>query len=387
MDLSHLSFTWCRGLQDISPAAWQALAGTHPMLDYRFLRAFETSASVDHQTGWIPYHLVVYDGEQLVAAAPCYIKTHSYGEYVFDWSWADAYEQAGGTYYPKLISAIPFSPVTGSRLLVHPDYAEPAQLAAVMLQQMQALCEQHQMSGTHILFPDTLSAAYCATHKWLHREGVQFRWENHGYADWEGFLAALSRDKRKKIRQERNKIVQQGVSCRVLNGHQLSAAELSFFYRCYSNTYHRHGSQPYLTPEFFERIASEMPEQLLVFIATQDGEDIAASLCVRGPDTLYGRYWGCVRDISCLHFELCYYQPQDFCIAQGIRYFEGGAQGVHKLARGFEPYVTSSYHWLTHADFHQSVARFLSREETAMQHYVNELEERSPYKVVAESAT
>jgi uncharacterized protein len=385
MSLSRLSFTWSRGLQDILPAAWQALAGQHPMLDYRFLHAFESSASVDHESGWIPYHLTVLDGEQLVAAAPCYIKTHSYGEYVFDWSWADAYQQAGGTYYPKLISAIPFSPVAGPRLLVHPDITDPEQLAAEMLRHMRKLCEEHGLSGTHILFPDALSATHCATQGLLRREGVQFRWENQNYKDWESFLAVLSHDKRKKIRQERNKVAQQGVTCRVLNGHQLSEADLVLFYQCYSNTYHRHGSQPYLTFAFFEQITRDMPDNVLLFIAAQSDEDIAVSLCIQGDSTLYGRYWGSVRDISCLHFELCYYQPQAFCIAQGIRYFEGGAQGVHKLARGFLPYTTCSYHWLAHEEFHQSVARFLSREETAMQHYVDELEERSPYKALPEA--
>jgi predicted N-acyltransferase len=385
MSLSHLSFTWSRGLQDISPAAWQTLARQHPMLDYRFLHAFESSASVDHESGWIPYHLTVRDGGLLVAAAPCYIKTHSYGEYVFDWSWADAYQQAGGTYYPKLISAIPFSPVAGPRLLVHPYFAEPEHLAAEMLQHMRKMCEEHGLSGTHILFPDVLSANYCAAQGLLRREGVQFRWENQGYADWDAFLAVLSHDKRKKIRQERNKVAQHGVTCRVLNGNQLTEADLILFYQCYSNTYHRHGSQPYLTFAFFEEITRNMPDNVLLFIATQAGEDIAVSLCIQGGGTLYGRYWGSLRDVSCLHFELCYYQPQAFCITQGIRYFEGGAQGVHKLARGFVPYTTCSYHWLAHEEFHQSVARFLSREETAMQHYVDELEERSPYKAVPES--
>jgi len=385
MDISQLSFVWYRGLQEISPVAWQALAGTHPMLDYRFLHAFESSAAVGQQTGWIPYHLAVFAGEQLVAAAPCYIKTHSYGEYVFDWAWADAYEQAGGQYYPKLISAIPFSPVTGPRLLVHPDFPEPQVLAKAMLTQMRTLCEAQAWSGLHVLFPDEACATVCAAAAGLRRNGVQFRWENLGYADWEAFLATLSRDKRKKIRQERNKVAQQGVHCRELSGHEVSQAELALFYKCYCNTYHRHGSSPYLPLAFFERISGEMPDQFRLFIATQDGEDIAASVCILGDDTLYGRYWGSLREVSCLHFELCYYQPQLFCIRQGIRYFEGGAQGVHKLARGFAPYVTCSYHWLSHPDFHQSVARFLNREAGTMQAYVDELEERSPYKVMPQS--
>jgi len=380
MDISQLSFVWHRGLQEIAAADWQRLAGRHPMLDYTFLRAFELSAAVDHQTGWIPYHLTVFAGAQLVAAAPCYIKTHSYGEYVFDWSWADAYDQAGGQYYPKLISAIPFSPVTGPRILVHPDCKSAAALADAMLTQMRQLCQAHALSGLHVLFPDASSANACAAADGLRRQGVQFRWENPGYADWEAFLAALSRDKRKKIRQERNKVAQQGVHCRVVSGHDVSPQELALFYQCYCHTYQRHGSTPYLSLAFFEQISHDMPAQFRLFIASQDGEDVAASLCVLGDDTLYGRYWGSLRDISCLHFELCYYQPQQFCISHGIRYFEGGAQGVHKLARGFTPYATCSYHWLSHPDFHQSVARFLAREANTMQDYVDELEERSPYK-------
>ena len=386
MDLSHLSFTWCRGLHEISAVAWCTLTGSHPMLDHAFLHAFETSAAVDPQTGWIPYHLAVFDGEQLVAAAPCYLKTHSYGEYVFDWSWADAYEQAGGNYYPKLISAVPFSPVSGARLLIHPEFPQPAELSSAMLLHMQALCQQHGLSGAHILFPDALSADYCAARHWLRRDGVQFRWENPQYADWEDFMSVLSRDKRKKIRQERNKVSQQGITCRVVDGHTLTTAELAMFYQCYCDTYHRHGSQPYLPMTFFEQVIRKMPGKIQLFIATQNGEDIAASLCISGPQTLYGRYWGCLREISCLHFELCYYQPQAFCIARGIRYFEGGAQGVHKLARGFVPYATCSYHWLADEGFHQSVARFLAREEDMMQGYVNELEERSPYKRITGTA-
>lgn len=382
MDISQLSFVWYRGLQEISPVEWQAVAGNHPMLDYRFLLAFEASAAVGQQTGWIPYHLTVFDGGQLLAAAPCYIKTHSYGEYVFDWSWADAYEQAGGQYYPKLISAIPFSPVTGPRLLIHPHCAEPKVLADVMLSQMQALCQAHDLSGVHVLFPDDVSAKISADAGWLRRNGVQFRWENSGYPDWEAFLASLNRDKRKKIRQERHKVSQQGVDCREVSGVEVTKAELALFYQCYCNTYYRHGSNPYLPMTFFEQISRDMPEHFRLFIAAQDGEDIAASLCILGSDTLYGRYWGSLREISCLHFELCYYQPQLFCIRHGIRYFEGGAQGVHKLARGFAPYSTCSYHYLSHPEFRQSVARFLDREAGTMQNYVDELEERSPYKVM-----
>ncbi|BEV07328.1 GNAT family N-acetyltransferase [Methylophilus sp. DW102] len=377
---SQLSFVWSRGLQEIDPADWQRLAGMHPMLDYQFLLAFEATACVGAQTGWMPYHLTAFDQGQLVAAIPCYLKTHSYGEYVFDWSWAEAYEQAGGQYYPKLISAIPFSPVTGPRLLIDPACDAPALIAETMLKQLQAFCQEHALSGAHLLFPDAMSADFCERQGWLRREGVQFRWENAGYADWDAFMAVLSRDKRKKIRQERQKVAQQGVTCRVVSGHDMTAQDLALFYQCYCQTYLRHHSSPYLTLAFFEHLQRYLPGHLQLFIASQHGEDVAASLCVLGEATLYGRYWGSLRDISCLHFELCYYQPQQFCIREQIRYFEGGAQGEHKLARGFVAYPTCSYHWLSHPDFHQSVARFLRREAEGMQQYVNELEERSPYK-------
>ncbi len=384
MDSSQYSFVWSRHLQDIEPQAWQALAPHHPLLTYDFLEAFERSGAVGQEAGWLPYHLTVWQGDRLVAAAPCYLKTHSYGEYVFDWSWADAYAQAGGQYYPKLITAIPFSPVTGARLLIAPDVPSHDRLAAAMVQQMRALCAEHAFSGVHVLFPDQASAAWCQAAGGLRRDGVQFRWENPGYADWDAFLTTLSRDKRKKIRQERNKVAQQGVQCRHVNGHAVTPQELALFYQCYNNTYAWHGSAPYLPLTFFERVCQQLPDQFCLFIASQAGEDVAASLCIRGEETLYGRYWGSLREISCLHFELCYYQPQQFCIAQGIRYFEGGAQGVHKLARGFLPYATCSYHWLTHPDFHQTVARFLSRESQGIQAYVDELEEHSPYKTASQ---
>lgn len=380
MNSDAFTFVWQHSMQAFAADAWQALAGAHPFLSHALLSAFESSAAVGGDSGWYPHHLGVYDGEQLLAAMPVYLKTHSYGEYVFDWSWAEAYAQAGGDYYPKLVSAIPFSPVTGSRLLMHPACPVPEEVASRMLSTVQALCHQHQLSGAHVLFPDALSAEQCTQHGWLRRDAVQFRWQNHHYPDWAAFLATLSHHKRKKIKQERNKVVQQAVVCRVVDGYQATADDWALFYACYCRTYHLHGSQPYLPAAFFEALAREMPGQVALFIASQSGVDIAVSLCIHNHDTLYGRYWGSLQEVSCLHFELCYYQPQQFCIARGLRFFEGGAQGEHKLARGFVPYATYSFHWLTHADFRRSVARFLARELTQMQHYVTELEERSPYK-------
>lgn len=379
-DNKDFTCVWHREMRAFDAFEWQSLAAAHPFLNISLLQAFESSGAVGGNTGWYPHHLAVYRQQQLVAALPLYLKTHSYGEYVFDWAWAEAYESAGGQYYPKLISAIPFSPVTGPRILVREDCVHEADLVARMLDAVQTLCVQHGLSGVHMLFPDQQSASWCAAHGWLRREGVQFRWENHAYTDWAQFLATLSHDKRKKIRQERKKVAQQGVVCRVLDGHQATEDDWDLFYRCYCNTYAMHNSQPYLNAAFFKALVQTMPDHLALFVATHEEQDVAASLCVHGGGTLYGRYWGALKDLSCLHFELCYYLPQQFCITHGIQYFEGGAQGVHKLARGFVPYTTCSTHWLENADFQASVARFLRREAGNMQAYVTELEERSPYK-------
>lgn len=379
----HASFTWHGSLSSLSESEWHAIAGDHPFLKYAWLDAFEQTGATSPETGWQPCHLVCHQAGQLLAAMPLYLKSHSYGEYVFDWSWADAYAQAGGAYYPKLISAIPFSPVTGPRILMHPDVLNPDVLAAAMLAQVRLFCEAQHLSGAHMLFPDDVSSHFCHGAGWLRRDAVQFRWENKGYPDWEAFLSGLTHDKRKKIRQERKKIAQQDIACHVLSGAEVSAALWDFFYDCYCSTYALHGSQPYLPLTFFTRIAEQMPEQLALFVATQQEVPVACSLCVYSNNVLYGRYWGAVKALSCLHFELCYYQPQMFCIARGIRYFEGGAQGAHKLARGFDPYPTHSYHYLQDVRLSQAVAAFLRREQTMVAAYVDELEERRPFKVSA----
>lgn len=379
---ADVSLQWHTAMQAFEVSAWQALSGNHPFLNHAFLNTMEQSIAVGGQSGWTPQHLGMYQGPQLLAAMPVYLKAHSYGEYVFDWSWADAYARAGGAYYPKLLSAVPFSPVTGSRLLIHPEVTDRAGLALHMLHALESVCESQGISGAHVLFPDTESADYCAKAGWLRRDAVQFRWQNQGYADWERFLQALSHDKRKKIRQERKKVTQQGVVCRSVHGTDISEQDWALFYRCYCQTYYMHGSQPYLPYAFFQLLAQQMPEHLAMFVASQHGEDVACSLCIHNDDTLYGRYWGALVDVSCLHFELCYYQPQQFCIDRGLRYFEGGAQGVHKLARGFDPYPTCSYHWLRDPALRRAVADYVQREQGMVAAYVDELEERRPFKQV-----
>lgn len=354
---------------------WDALTDGTPMLSHAFLSALERSGSVGQGTGWMPHPLVIKSGEKLVAAMPLYLKSHSYGEYVFDWAWADAYQRSGFDYYPKLLSAIPFSPITSRRLLTeHPE------LQIMMIEALETVMQQHQLSSAHVLFPDGSDAEQLQAAGWLRRTGVQFRWQNKDYPNFEAFLATLSHDKRKKIHQERKKISQAGIVCRQIKGADTNEQDWDFFYQCYTNTYREHHSTPYLTRGFFTEIAKTMPNNILLIVAELDGNPIASTLNIYTQITFYGRYWGAMQFVSGLHFELCYYQAQEFCIAENITFFEGGAQGEHKLARGFEPRATYSYHKIAHPDFERAIQQFLSREAEGITAYTNELEERAPFK-------
>ena len=308
---------------------------------------------------------------------PLYLKSHSYGEYVFDWAWADAYQRSGLNYYPKLLSAIPFSPITSARLLASDDKVKSLMIGAI-----EDTMQQHRLSSVHVLFPEQACAAQFEAAGWLKRIGVQFRWQNKNYANFEAFLATLSHDKRKKIHQERKKIQQAGVSCKWIKGAEISTDDWDFFYQCYSNTYREHHSTPYLTRTFFAEIGNTMPNNILLMVAEIDGKPIASTLNIYNETTLYGRYWGAIQFVSALHFELCYYQAQMFCIENKIEYFEGGAQGEHKLARGFEPRPTCSYHKIAHPDFEMVIQQFLVREQAGIAAYTSELEERVPFKSI-----
>ena len=288
----------------------------------------------------------------LVSACPLYLKDHSYGEYVFDWAWADAYHRHGIEYYPKLLSAIPFSPVCGSRLLARTREARLELVAASLELGAQA-------SSLHVLFPTEEEAADLAAAGMMLRRGVQFHWKNEGYESFEAFLERLSHDKRKKIRQERRKVAESGVRLQRLVGHEIREDHWAFFVRCYNNTYRAHHSSPYLTHSFFRRLGETMPENMLLVLATLDGKPVASALNVFGEHALYGRYWGCTGYVPNLHFEACYYQAIEFCIERRIPLFEGGAQGEHKLARGFAPVQTCSAHWLKHPAFADAVEKFL----------------------------
>jgi predicted N-acyltransferase len=364
-------------INDIAASDWDALTDGTPLISHAFLSALENSASIGQGTGWMPHSLIFKQNNQLVGAMPLYLKSHSYGEYVFDWAWADAYQRSGLDYYPKLLSAIPFSPITSSRLLSH----QP-EVQLLMIKALENVLRENQLSSAHILFPDENSATQLEVAGWLKRTGVQFRWQNKCYQNFEDFLTTLSHDKRKKIHQERKKIAQAGVVCRQIKGINATEDDWDFFYQCYNNTYREHHSTPYLTRPFFELIGKNMPQNILLIVAEISGNPVACTLNIYNQHTLYGRYWGAVKFISGLHFELCYYQAQQFCIAENITYFEGGAQGEHKLARGFEPRPTCSFHKISHPDFESAIQQFLDKEGEGVAAYTSELEERAPFKAI-----
>jgi uncharacterized protein len=361
------------GLATVSASAWDALAGPQPFLRHAFLHGLEEHRCVGPGSGWQPAHLSAWRGERLVGALPLYLKTHSYGEYVFDWSWAEAYARHGFDYYPKLVCAIPFTPVTGPRLLGSDAAARPMLIAA-------ALAATADHSSLHVLFPGGDEARNWERAGCMLRHGLQFHWRNEAYANFDEFLATLAQPKRKKIRHERRRVAEAGVRLVRKRGRELSEADWAFFERCYAHTYRAHRSTPYLNLGFFAHLGAAMPDQVLMVIAEHAGRPIAAALNLYDGERLYGRYWGALEHVPALHFEACYYQAIEFCIEQGIGWIEGGAQGEHKLSRGFLPMQTWSAHKLEHPEFSDAVERYLAREARGVAGYIDELNERAPFK-------
>jgi len=364
------------GLDEVPAQAWDALLppGAPPFVRHAFLNALETTGCVGPGTGWSPCHLTLWKGETLAGAVPMYRKLHSWGEYVFDWAWADAYERHGLRYYPKLLCAVPFTPVAGPRLLAREPAAREALAAALIAQARSA-----RVSSVHVLFPPADEAKALSAAGFMVRQGVQFHWQNAGYRNFEEFLAALAQPKRKKIRAERRKVAEQGVAITRLSGADITQADWAFFIRCYESTYAAHGSTPYLNLAFFLELARAMPHALVLIRADRGGVPIACSLLMRDESRLYGRYWGALEHIPCLHFECAYYQAIEVAIESRIQVIEGGAQGEHKMARGFLPVATSSAHWLREPAFADAVERFLEREGSMVSSYLDELTERSPF--------
>jgi predicted N-acyltransferase len=371
---------------EVDARQWDALLARQeaasPFMSHAYLAAMERSKSATPATGWTPRFVTLWCAGELQAACALYLKDHSYGEYVFDWAWASAYEQHGLAYYPKALIAAPFTPVPGARLLARDAAARRALIEAVL-----AWCRQQKLSSLHMLFGADEDVAACEQAGLMLRHTVQFHWTNASPAPWtdfDAFLTSLAQEKRKKIRQERRKVAQAGVAFRWTRGADISESDWSFFYRCYERTYLEHGNAPYLTRDFFRRMARDMPENWLLFVAERAGKPIATSLIALGESlgekVAYGRYWGAMERVDCLHFEACYYQPLQWCIAHGWDRFEGGAQGEHKMARALLPVKTSSAHWLAHPAFADAVERFLEREGQGIGAYLENLERRNPFR-------
>ncbi len=361
-------------------ADWNRLAGVaYPFLRHEFLLALEQSGSVSAQTGWVPSHLLVLDDDQLVALMPLYLKQHSWGEYVFDHQWAQAYQQQGLDYYPKGLTAIPLTPCQGARIVIQAGTG-PLQVMQALLDFIKKLSEQGGISSWHCLFPIEQQAEQLRSLGLSIREGVQFHWFNRGYHDFDDYLQSLSAGKRKMLKRERCLVSEQGIRILRIAGPDVSDLQWQVFFQFYSMTYLKRGSQPYLNLAFFQQIAATMPEQLLLVLALKDGRYVGAALSFVGDETLYGRYWGCYEDYNALHFEACYYQGLDYCIEQGLQRFDSGAQGEHKISRGFEPITTYSAHWIKDARFAKAIEQFIAREQKALQFYKQDAAVFLPFK-------
>jgi predicted N-acyltransferase len=372
----HASYT------DILPATWNALAGAgNPTLRHEYLLALETSGSATAATGWQPLPLLVEDGAgRTLGAVPLWLKSHSFGELVYDFAWAQAYERAGLRYYPKLIAAIPFSPIAGPRLLIAPDADRPAVIEA-LTRGARELAEQTHASSLHWLFTDSADTVALEQQGYLHRTGFQFHWHNQHYAHFDDFLAGFSADKRKKLKRERRYVQEAGIRMEVRSGPDVTPELWDLFYAFYTGNIQRHGGMIHLTREFFQMLGRSLPEALVLVLAWQGNDVVGAAINLRDQNALYGRYWGGREGFHSLHFETCYYTPIEYCIAQGLTRFEGGAGGEHKLARGFLPIATHSLHWLRHPQFARAVADFLERERNGVEVYMDELNEHAPFKV------
>lgn len=364
-------------IDQIPAADWNRVAATdNPFLQHAFLAALEHHGCVGPQFGWLPQHVAVYDLQgALIGAAPLYLKDNSYGEFVFDWSWADAYERAGGAYYPKLVSAVPYTPATGPRLLAADVTVQRSLLEAALVH-----ARELNVSSLHWLFPPTAEVELMEEHGLMRRTGCQFHWHNRGYRDFADFLDRFSAQKRKKLKRERRRVAEAGLQIERIHGHEASDEQLAVAAEFYRSTFDKKWGVATLNLGFFREVARTMGERLVLIMASDPSRYVAAAICFRGDDALYGRHWGCNAEFHSLHFELCYYQGIDYCIDHGLKLFEPGAQGEHKVSRGFEPTPTWSGHWIADPRFAAAIGDFLRREQGGMQHYMDELAEHLPYR-------
>ena len=369
-----------KSLDEVPNDAWNTLIGTDkPFLRHEFLVALERHQCVGDASGWIPQHILLFNGDKLLGAVPQYLKYNSYGELVFDWAWADAYHRTGRLYYPKLVVAVPYTPATGPRLLIAPD-ADSNTVANKLILHAMEHAKDAQVSSLHWLFPQDEDLQRLAGHGFMPRLGCQFHWNNEGYRDFNDYLDRFTSSKRKKIRRERRQVAESGVIISRLYGDELTDGQWRAVHRHYVSTFERRGGYATLSLDFFLELSRTMPKQLVIMLAEHQGKPVASAICFRDDDSLYGRHWGCDVQFQNLHFEACYYQGLEYCIEQGLSRFDPGAQGEHKISRGFLPTPTWSAHWIADPQFRKAIDDFLRRETLGMQHYIRELGEHSPFK-------
>ncbi len=367
-------------LSDLDPVQWNALNATdNPFLRYEFLQGLEEYGCVGKGTGWLPQHLVLSDNGQLVGAAPTYQKTDSYGEFIFDWSWANAYHRCGTAYYPKLVTAVPFTPATGPRLLVG-QQKDIQQIEKQLVQSAIERAKHINASTIHWLFTTDEQTRRLASYGLMRRVGYQFHWQNQGFRTFDDFLATLTAKKRKNLKRERRRVTEMGITMNTLKGNEVSDQQWALFHRYYADSCWRKGGTAYLTEAFLKATARRMPDHVLLITASYEQQMVAAAFCLTSHDTFYGRYWGCLDNFHSLHFETCYYTPIDFCISHGLSRFEAGAQGEHKISRGFLPTPIYSAHWVADPQFRQAISRFLDEEERFVNRCMDELDEHSPFR-------
>jgi predicted N-acyltransferase len=368
-------------LRHVDRDDWNAVAGgDYPFLRHEFLLALEESGCTTAESGWQPCHVTLRRAGELIALMPLYLKSHSYGEYVFDWSWAEAWHRHGQDYYPKLLTAIPFTPATGPRLCVADD-ENRHEMTTALFAAVQKLAEDQGLSSWHVLFPTAEEAGQLETLGATTRVGSQFHWFNRGYGSFDDFLGEFNSRKRKSLKRERRRVREQGISLETLEGADVGEADWERFYRFYQMTYaKRSGHGGYLNREFFLQVGDNLPERCVMVVARLEGKPIAGSLCFRSENTLFGRYWGCVEELDCLHFEACYYQGIDYCIRNGLERFDPGAQGEHKIQRGFEPIRTRSSHWIADPGFARAIADFTRRESLHTDAYIDQASSYLPFR-------
>ncbi len=368
-------------IDGINPLQWNQAAGSNnPFLKHEFLLALEQHGCVGEETGWIPRHQILQDDSGTVlGATPMYLKTNSYGEFVFDWAWADAFERTGRRYYPKMVAAIPYTPANGPRLLVNP-LADRAIVARMLIKNILETATDAGLSSVHYLFTSDEDTKDLVERGFMRRTGCHFHWHNQGYTDFEDFLADLSSKKRKQIRRERRQVRDAGIEMRIITGAEATDVQWQIMHYFYCSTFERKSGIPTLTLEFFREISRTMGDEVILVFAYRHGEPVAGAINLRGTDTFYGRHWGCLEYHNSLHFETCYYQGIDYCIRHGLSRFEPGAQGEHKLSRGFLPTLTWSAHWIADEQFREAIHRYLQHEHDAILDYRTEMMDRSPYR-------